>query len=201
MLGRSRGRNPQRGRGKGVPYQKGITYEDFQKFMEYQRMSQLAINEDSEAGSSDNSDPPQKITRTDEGREETWTRVKGKGQPIPMKKLTFPRIIEDTKQILYPPGFCKEEYSQKNVVGKVFLRSCPHAEQFPIGSIRKEFNREELLIADNLWKNSNNSRIIEFKQAIIASLRQMRTSRILIAEEKSNVNQYARELINNTGII
>lgn len=68
-----------------------------------------------------------------------------------VNKQGIPKIIESIDQTLYPPGFSKEEFSQKNVIGNVFLRPCPYQEQFQIGNLRKEFSKPELLIADNLY--------------------------------------------------
>ncbi|XXG52682.1 hypothetical protein AAC387_Pa03g0942 [Persea americana] len=60
MQPRSRGRLPQRGRGRNN--QSTLDYTQFQQFLEYQRLSQLSTQEGSEAESSD-SNPPQKILK------------------------------------------------------------------------------------------------------------------------------------------
>lgn len=52
MLGRGRGRNPQRGRDR---VSQNLDYAQYQEFLEFQKMKKLAIKEDSssEAGSSE----------------------------------------------------------------------------------------------------------------------------------------------------
>lgn len=173
MMGRGRGRLPQRGRGR--TNQENLDYAQFQQFIKFQKMSQQAIKEGSEAGSSD-IDPPQKVIKINEGPGEPWKQVKGRTANPPKEKAVTPKIIEDIDQVLYPPGFSSEEYYQKNVVGKVFLRYCNYQEQFPIGNLIKEFTKPELLVVDNLWKAFSYNQKVEIKHAIIATLRNMRES-------------------------
>ncbi|RWR72994.1 zinc finger BED domain-containing protein RICESLEEPER 1-like protein [Cinnamomum micranthum f. kanehirae] len=213
MMRRGRKRAYQ-GRGRMSPYQSNVQYEQYHQaqqeqylqFPEYQKkMSQRAIEgsskiEPREAGLSE-ANPPQKIIRTDESREGEWIQVKRKEPHPPIESYTPPRIISNIDEPLYPPRYRPEEYNSRNMIGGVFLRNCPFQEQFPIGIIRKEFNRAELLIVDNIWKAVNDNHIIELKQAVISALRIMRRDRILIAQKEFQVNQYGKELINSTGII
>eukprot|EP00268_Persea_americana_P003120 TRINITY_DN10931_c0_g1_i11.p2 TRINITY_DN10931_c0_g1~~TRINITY_DN10931_c0_g1_i11.p2 ORF type:complete len:146 (-),score=17.48 TRINITY_DN10931_c0_g1_i11:900-1337(-) len=91
--------------------------------------------------------------------------------------MSFFYLINDIDQVLYPPGFSREEYSKKNMVGNVFLRNCHAQDQFQIGALRKEFTKPELLIADNLWKSFSHALRVEAKQSIIAMLRKMRQNK------------------------
>lgn len=113
-------------------------------------MNQLAIEGASDAGPSDAGssevNPPQKIIKTDDSKEEEWIQVKGKGSQPPIEVYAPPKIINSIDEPLYPPRYRREENNDRNMVGNVFLRNYPFLEQFPIGIIRKEFSRPELLI-------------------------------------------------------
>lgn len=163
----------QRGRGRST--QTSLDYAQYQQFIEFQTMNNLSISEGSEAESSD-LNPPQKITKTEDDPENPWINMTGKlPAQLAQKRKFVHNIVDDIEQILYPPEFSKEEHSSKNIVGKVFLRNWHHKEQFQIGNLRKEFTKEELLIADNLWKAFSLNTRVELKQSIISALRQMRS--------------------------
>lgn len=60
-----------------------------------------------------------------------------------------------------------------------------------MGNLRKEFTKEELLIADNLWT----------AYSLILALRQMRSQTALISQANQETRQYSKHLVDSTGII
>ena len=177
-------------------------YAQYLQFCEYKKMQGLVITaEEHSEGESSEGNPPSKTLKCEESTEETWQQVNSRVPASPREKTGPPRILEDIDQALYPPGFCREEYSKKNMVGNVFLRNCYAQNQFQIGALRKEFTKPELLIADNLWNAFSHALRIEAKQSIIAALRTMREMRFLTAQEKIQADQYKKELVSSTGNI
>lgn len=164
-------------------------------------MNNLSISEGSEAESSD-LNPPQKITKTEDDPENPWINITGKlPAQLAQKRKVVHNIVDDIEQILYPPEFFKEDHSSKNIVGKVFLRNWHHKEQFQIENLGKEFTKEDLFIADNLWKAFSLNTRVELKQSIISALRQMRDQRTLISQANQQTRQYAKNLVDSAGII
>ena len=94
MQPRSRGRLLQRRSGRNN--QSSLDYAQFQQFMEYQRISQLSIQEGSEAESSD-LNPPQKILQL------VLIELPSSLPKVTALGMADPKVYEEARQIVHAP--------------------------------------------------------------------------------------------------